>query len=450
MTAELLSDLEPGACSDDDLGDRITELAAHLNAASCRFLELVGEFDRRRAWAQWGLASCAHWLSWKCGIGLCAAGEKVRVARRLAELPRLREAYRSGVLSYSKMRAVTRVATPDNEEFLLHVARTGTASHLERLCRERRRVEQAEESDASERLHAARTLSWWWDDDGALVLKGRLSPEDGALLVRALEAAREVVREERRDATEPRSEPSAERSGAERSDALVQLAESWLAHGPGDLAGGERHQVIVHVDAATLADPETEGRSAVEDGPRLAPETARRLACDASRVGVVDGDQGEPLSIGRRSRTIPSAIGRALRIRDGGCRFPGCQNRRFVDGHHIQHWASGGETSVENLVLLCRRHHRLVHEGGFEVTRGRSGQLRFRTPEGCELLASPPLPALAPGAPERLAAAHRRRGLDIGPTTTLPGWRGEAMDYTIAHGILADLARAGPNRQVSQ
>ncbi|MCB9727159.1 MAG: DUF222 domain-containing protein [Deltaproteobacteria bacterium] len=440
MMAEFLCDAAPQACSNEDLGDRITELAAHLNAASCRFLELVGEFDRRRAWAQWGIASCAHWLCWKCGIGLGAAGEKVRVARRLVELPRLCEAFRSGVLSYSKMRAVTRVATPENEEFLLRVARTGTASHLERLCRERRRVERAEdESEASERRHASRALSWWWDDDGSLVLKGRLSPEDGALLVRALEAARDVIREEARDAGEGGGGLS-----AERSDALMQLAESWLARGPGELAGGERHQVIVHVDAATLADPETEGRSAVEGGPRLCPETARRLACDASRVSVTDGGHGEPLSIGRRSRTIPSAIGRALRIRDGGCRFPGCQNRRFVDGHHIRHWASGGETSLDNLVLLCRRHHRLVHEGGFEVARERSGELRFRTPEGCVLLASPPLPTLAPGAPERLAAAHRRRGLDIGPTTTLPGWRGESMDYTIAHGILADLARAGP------
>jgi hypothetical protein len=391
MMAELLCDAAPEACSNEDLGDRITELAAHLNAASCRFLELIGEFDRRQAWAQWGIASCAHWLCWKCGIGLGAAGEKVRVARRLVELPRLCEAFRCGVLSYSKMRAVTRVATPE------------------------------------------------WDDDGALVLKARLAPDDGALLLRALEAARELIREEARDAGEDGGDLS-----AERSDALVQLAETWLARGPGELAGGERHQVIVHVAAATLADPETEGRSAIEGGPRLCPETARRLACDASRVSVTDGGHGEPLSIGRRSRTIPSAIGRALRIRDGGCRFPGCQNRRFVDGHHIRHWASGGETSLDNLVLLCRPHHRLVHEGGFEVARGRSGQLRFRTPDGCELLAAPPLPTLDPGAPDRLAAAHRRRGLDIGPTTTLPGWRGEPMDYTIAHGILADLARAGP------
>ncbi|MCB9727424.1 MAG: DUF222 domain-containing protein [Deltaproteobacteria bacterium] len=137
-----------------------------------------------------------------------------------------------------------------------------------------------------------------------------------------------MIREETRDAGEEDGDLS-----AERSDALVQLAESWLAHGPGELAGGERHQVIVHVDAATLAVPETDGRSAVEGGPRLAPETARRLACDASRVGVTHGERGEPLSIGRRSRTIPSAIGRALRIRDGGCRFPGCQNRAFQIVH---------------------------------------------------------------------------------------------------------------------
>lgn len=142
-------------------------------------------------------------------------------------------------------------------------------------------------------------------------------------------------------------------------------------------------------------------------------------------------------------RAIPSAIGRALRIRDGGCRFPGCQNRRFVDGHHIRHWAEGGETSLANLVLLCRRHHRLVHEGGVEVARA---------PPVANSASSPPRAASssphhrcrpgAPGAPDRLAAEHRRRGLDLGPTTTLLDWRGESMDYTITLHILADLARA--------
>jgi putative ABC transport system permease protein len=169
------------------------------------------------------------------------------------------------------------------------------------------------------------------------------------------------------------------------------MAETALARGPTPHAGPDRHQLTVDVDLDLLA-RDGEGVVHVREGPALAPETARRVGCDASVVPIVRaGDR--VLSVGRRTRSIPPQIRRALEARDKGCRFPGCANRRWVDGHHIEHWAKGGETSLDNLVLLCRHHHRLLHEGGYSVKRrAAEGRLDFRRPDGREIPVSPPLP----------------------------------------------------------
>ncbi len=151
-----------------------------------------------------------------------------------------------------------------------------------------------------------------------------------------------------------------------RADALARFAETYLSHGLQAMTGGERHQVVVHVDAETLAQ-RTPGRCTLEDGPAMGAETARRLSCDASIVTLAEDAAGNPLDVGRKTRSISPALSRALRTRDGGCRFPGCGHKRFVDGHHIRHWADGGHTRLSNLVLLCRFHHRQVHEGGITV-----------------------------------------------------------------------------------
>jgi len=151
---------------------------------------------------------------------------------------------------------------------------------------------------------------------------------------------------------------------ANRADALVAVAESMLDHGPATRDGGDRYQAVVVVDAEVLVD-DTDGTCEVEDGPSIDPETARRIACDAHILAILRGRGGEALDVGRSTRSIPRAIRRALRHRDGGCRFPGCTQTRYVDGHHVVHWAHGGPTALDNLVLLCRFHHRAVHEGGF-------------------------------------------------------------------------------------
>src|SRR5215475_6559339 len=176
----------------DRLADEIAELSAHLQAATARLLDLIREFDAREGWNT-GFRSCAHWLSWRVGLDLGAAREHVRVARALGSLPRLAEALARGEASYAKVRAVTRVATPETEARLLAVARSGTAEHVERIVRGWRRVDRQAEARETARRDASRALHVYPDSDATMIIKGRLTPEVGALLVKALAAARESL-----------------------------------------------------------------------------------------------------------------------------------------------------------------------------------------------------------------------------------------------------------------
>jgi hypothetical protein len=203
------------------------------------------------------------------------------------------------------------------------------------------------------------------------------------------------------------------------------MADTFLAHGVSDRTGGERYQVLVHVDADALVASDSEGCT-LEDGVAVAPETARRIACDAAVVRSVEVD-GKPLSVGHRTRTIPPALRRALRRRDGRCRFPGCENRLSLDAHHVEHWAHGGPTSMDNLVLLCR-HHRFVHEGGYRVEPGRGGRVRFLGPRGSPLGAVPRPP---PGSCGRLIDCNNLRGLSIDSDTCASG-DGDPLDLDLA------------------
>ena len=237
--------------------------------------------------------------------------------------------------------------------------------------------------------HDERELTYYHDDDGCLVIRARLPAEEGAVVLQAINAAMDAqCKEEHEDAADDVTAVTSvneNRFAQRRADALTTMAETALRHGYGDRLGpqpsAERYQVVVHVTAETLAAGE-DGRCELECGQRLAPDTARRIACDGSLLRITDDAAGNPLDIGRKTRAVPPAMQRALRSRDGGCRFPGCTHDRFVDAHHIRHWANGGETSLDNLALLCRRHHRLVHEGGFGVARIANGALRFTRPDG--------------------------------------------------------------------
>jgi hypothetical protein len=549
----------------DQLADQISELAGHLNASTCRFLELVAEFDARGGWSDWGAKSCAHWLSWRCSIEPVTAREQVRVARRLVELPLIRGAFADGRLSYSKVRALTRIEEIEREDELLELALYATASQLERMVRGYRKVTNAGAAKVLER----RSLHIRHDDDGSLIFRGRLPREEGAVFLKALELARNELRQARwrgqrageaapvpdvdgsagtdgegasaeagsvgaddaagagtagasaeagsvgadhaagagtasasaearsvpdvdgsaggarvgdsaeaptapvrdADATAgkagedpddgfPRSDPAFEVGGAlieapdqeaRDIDALLILLDEAVRsrRQAAGRTGGDRFQVVVHVDLDTLARKQETGADSLcelEDGGGLAAETARRLCCDASIVPLTKRDD-TILDVGRKTRSIPPAVRRALQARDGGCRFPGCTQHRHVDAHHLVHWAHGGPTSLDNLILLCRHHHTLLHEGGYTVTvqprrpGGTRTRLVFRRPDGRRLLDTPHIH----GRTTAVADHSHATGLTITPTTSQPGWCGERMDLHYA--VLALLHMTGHRRE---
>jgi hypothetical protein len=430
----------------DRLGDEIAELSAHLDAASARLLDLIRDFDARAGWNT-GFRSCADWLSWRVGMNPGAARERVRVARALGTLPNLAQALARGELSYAKVRALTRVATPETEQRLLAVGRAGTAAHVERIVRGWRRVDRLAEAREANRRHAARSLYVRQDEDGTVVVRGRLDPEVGALLVKALDAAREVLYQRQRRpqgaafVADPATEPPT--PAQQRADALALIAETALHHELDPGAPGERYQVVIHVDAPVLGDPEQPGNSALEDGMRVSAETCSRLACDASRVVMQHDPDGRTVEIGARTRTIPPALRRALHHRDHGCRFPGC-TVRFGEGHHIRHWARGGSTTLSNLALLCRRHHRAVHEEGYQVHRPPDGTLQFRRPNGHPLPDVPPPPDVPAEPVDALRARLEADGLHLHARTSMPSWLGERLDVGWAIDVLHPLANPLP------
>ena len=431
----------------DALGERIALLAAHMEAATYRLLMLIREYDELEGWHHAGFKSCARWLSWRIGIGAGAARERVRVARALGELPHLSEALRTGELSYSVARALTRVATAGTEGELVEVARHSTAAQMERLVSAWRATDRAVEARARERdRHRSRDLTLVEDArDGSWVVRGRLDPEAGAALRKALEAAEDELY--RGEGHPEEAEEADHPYGARRADAMGRVAEAALGEGLGEPARtADRYRVVVHVSAETLAGArdgqaaggdgagETPGAAPaadpprIEGGPHVSAETARRLGCDASTVGMLTDGEGDVLDVGRKSRTVPTAMRRALEARDDGtCRFPGCRSR-FTDAHHVVPWAEGGETSLENLVLLCRRHHRRVHEDGWtlEGDPSPSEDLRFLRPDGRALPEVPPTPPV-PDDPV-LTLMERQRELGIDQGTPTPRWDGTPMD----------------------
>jgi hypothetical protein len=369
---------------------QICELAGHLAAATCRFLVLLADFDARRGWASWEMGSCAQWLSWKCQMSCGTAREHVRVARALRDLPVIRARFAAGRLSYAKVRALTRIATPATESGLAELAGPMTANQLERFARAHRQVTQADDADARVR----RRVVWRVEEDGSLSGTFRLPPLAGAVLLKALRAA------------------------------------------CADLAGDPHAGVSAETPAAPArvpGDPADPARCHVEDGPAISVSTAQMIACTAALSWMTHGEAGAVLALGRRRRRPSSAIRRAARERDHGrCRFPGCESRR-VDLHHIQHWVNGGRTDLDNLISLCPYHHKLVHDRGYAIAAPPGGTFGFYCPDGTPLPASPPLPA-----PD--GSIGETHDADITPDTIIPPWYGERLD--LHHAIWACFANA--------
>ena len=409
----------------EDLGDEIALLATQIDAATYRLLCLIREFDAAEGWMDQGCLSCATWLSWRLGWTPATARERLRVAHALEVLPAISARVEAGEVSYSKARAVTRVATVASDAEWASTALEATAAQLERIVRTYRRAERSDEIARTQNHDSHRGLHTFYDDDGMLVIQGRLAPEAGALLMKALEAAQ--VQDADPEVTYPQRQ----------ADALVEMAGTSLGGSKGNESSGDRYQVVVHVDAEVLADPSASGRSELEGGPALSSETARRIACDASVVEMKHGASGEILSVGRKARVVSTSIRRALRARDGCCRFPGCNNR-ITDAHHVAHWVDGGETSLANTILICKRHHTMVHEGGYRIDLNAGGQPRFTRPDGVRIPSVLRAPSVgsANGAAATLARGNAGAGIQIDAMTAYPRWDGEAVDYDYVAAVM--------------
>jgi hypothetical protein len=451
-------------------------------AAQCRFLQLLAEYDRRGGWVGPELRSCAHWLSWRIGMSLRTASEHVRVAHALAKLPAVTAAFAAGKISYSKVRAITRLidtkkvepAEPktlipsdaarleasdhgddqspedrerwgsssvddpntgarttelaaDSEQVLLGIAMSGTAGHLERVVRATRR-RQADPLQPA----ALREVSWRWADDGSLILRGRFAPADGAALIAAIEAQVPATRPLSHDdppapddwqARAPEQEPGAvvDRVGARRADALVHLVTEGGAQ-----QNAERYRprttVILHLESGA------DSRAELLAGPEIPRTTAERLACDADVQALLEDTRSNRLYLGRRQRLATPAQIAALTVRDGRrCQFPSCSNTRFLNAHHIQHWLHGGSTDVDNLLMICTFHHALIHEHGYRIRRT-EGRWDFLRGDG-QPVRNAPTPLT--GRAESLIETSTRAGLRITRDCLTPDWGGERLDLDL-------------------
>ena len=342
-------------------------LAAQLAAATCRFLLIVAELDRREAWRQWGCASMGQWLSWKCGLGVVAGHQHVRVARALEHLPVTTGAFSEGRLSYSKVRALMRVATPGTEATLVEFALMATAAQVDQTVRvfERTRVDA---STAAAQL-AHQTMVVHHDDDGMVTMVVRL-PRDGAETVLGAVKSGEA---------EVPADAAGDSAGSRRAHALVLVAEAFSA----GRSQRPPTEMVVHLDADDLAEPSP---------------VVERLLCDTSLRAVATDPAVGTATWPRRTRTIPRALRRLIAARDRGCRWPGCTHQRFLHVHHRVHFTRGGPTDAVNCFQLCTFHHRLVHEGGWRIAGdpAESSGLTFVSPRGHRMAEHEPAPAASP------------------------------------------------------
>ena len=517
-------------------------MAAHLNLADWRFIKLIAAMERTRGWREGGYCNLGNWLDHRCGLGPCAARERIRIGRALAKLPQIDAAFRDGVISYSKVRAITRVATPETDAMLLAIAEGSSAAQLESLVRTYERVGKSDSGRASSEQR--RSLSWYYED-GMLVITAAVPAERGALVIKALQQVVDGRKDEReayyqsvlpatcrRETAEPAADgdsegigraqvasrgsdgppmhaagnnsaaaesvvagddfgaaaatarsaaqgagatdgkevpPQAEWAAADVSaetpanrmggdngeevstqtasaamtevdvsggvsaetddlpdwlifelasteqrlaDALVDMAEHCLASGAGPWKRrrtGQRYQVMLTIGRNELAAQRAAGgaRYYVEPDWGIDEADARHIACDADLTEFIQDARGNLLNYERRRRIVPARLLQALKLRDHSrCRFPGCAHQRYVEAHHVRHWIDGGETRLENLVLLCSAHHRLLHHGAFRIMI-EDGDVVFVNRDG-EVIEPAPRPQFAETPmPEWTATRYR-------------------------------------------
>jgi hypothetical protein len=472
MTDDIASD----TLSLDELESRMCLLAGLIAANECEFLTLLAEYDEREGWGAWELRSAAHWLSARCGMRIGAARERVRVARALRLLPRVREVFAAGRLSYCKVRALSRVATPTTEETLVDLALGATGAQLERIVRSWRTVLT---EDLSASRHVRRSVRRRENDDGSVVYVVRLPPEDAAVVDSALRAAcAEVLSDDGLPVETPEEAWLAEEISRDEparraeADAFLLIAERFLGQ-PAAVEKPEIFQVVIHADAAMFDEPTQAGqepaaqtepvrqhkpasparprgqsiheaaliagspRATTAAGGQVGGAAVLRLLCEASAQVWLHDRHGQTLDLGRSARDASRKQRRALRVRDGGCRFPGCTRQTHLIPHHVQWWSRGGPTDLDNLVLLCAAHHRAVHEIGYSISSLGRGCFVFYRPDGSVIP-----DAAGPGAPDdeaeaRSVAVAAAATSYVDPRAIVPTWGGERLDLRLLISAMA-------------
>ena len=408
----------------DDLETDIVSLHQRVTATEYEFLVAVREFDLRQGWKEYCFNNCAEWLNFKCGIDTATGREKLRVAHALWCLPRISAAYKSGELSYSKARSITRLATPENERELVEYAIPATAEQVQKHCQDLRNADRDASTVDVNRLHQQRYLSRTLHGDGSMTISVELTQEAGELVIKALECAMGAA-----CSGSASSECESQGCGStgcgnsglhsrsahgdkdlflsKQADALVAISQAYLSGGSGKTTStADHYQVMVHAAAVAVDEAALREAPGLTSKSELPLESIRSLCCDGSLIPVTEDDKGNPLNVGRKHRVVQPALRRALLSRDKCCRFPGCTHKLWIDaqslprfiGYHVTHWIDGGETSLENVMLLCSAHHRLLHsahhrllhsahhrllhEGGFSIKKNFEGDWYFLNARG--------------------------------------------------------------------
>ncbi|WP_439030652.1 HNH endonuclease [Gordonia terrae] len=407
----MFDDADPASLSDEMLEHRVLGYAAQITALTAQFLGLVAEWDERHGWSGPGIASCAHWLSWKAGISMRTAHEQVRVARALVDLSLIREAFAQGRLTYSKVRALTRVATPERELELVNLALSTTASQLDRAVRAMRHIDRNRGVEEDSGPLVESTGRWRWNADGSLSVSLTLSPLDGA---RFLAGAVRAEYERTRISDDPDlpTGPSVPRntesgSGGTDSEVVPSRRRDLWRQVPSNLApavvvmADMVHDGIAMPDLAPGAEILIHAGEGVEqahldDGPALSDDDLAEARCGATARDVVSRRvAGQPgrlalLGVGRRKRVPNKVLVRALLVRDRCCQVPGCGRTRHLHAHHVEFWSAGGRTDPDNLILLCGSCHRSLHRGEFSITAHGGQRFTFHRPDGAEIEVAPP------------------------------------------------------------
>ncbi len=344
-----------------------------MGEQALRFEVLTGiaRLDTAETWRQDGATSMADWLVGRYTISIATAREWVKIARTLETQPNIRSVYADGRLSWDQLRALLRFTTPDDEADWAERAPSMTVAEL-------RAVNKTVTSAQVVEAHEQRWVSWWFEDHRpGFHMTVDMADVEGATVATWLA----------RRANQYQPDPQSgvyEAFEARCADALYELASQELASD----RDHDRATILIHTDLTTLTDKV--GTGAIADGPALAHDTLRRLACDARiQLAITDPDHST-IGVGRTTRTIPPWLNRLVRLRDRGCRFPNCRRTRWTQAHHIIHWADGGPTDLDNLITLCGYHHRLIHEHGWTITGHPDRRITWHRPDGYPFQSRPP------------------------------------------------------------